>query len=75
MTAEDDSEAQWRQPKPIVVKKYSSLAAGFFSSPFPQAVPAPLFSAPLVNSLTSVVFHCATFHPRHCLFCLLHELK
>lgn len=30
MTAEDDSEAQWRQPKPIVVKKYSSLAAGFF---------------------------------------------
>lgn len=27
MTAEDDSEAYWRQPKPIVVKKYSLLAA------------------------------------------------
>ena len=26
MAAEDDSEACWRQPKPIVAKKYSSLA-------------------------------------------------
>lgn len=48
----------------------------FYSSPFPQSVPAPLFSAPLVNSLKSLFFPCATFHPRYCLFCLLHhELK
>lgn len=50
----------------------SCLQLLFFPSPFP----APLFSVLLVYSLTSVFFPCATFCPRHCLFCLLHhELK
>lgn len=71
VTAEDDSEACWRQPKPIVAKKYSSLAvftllSSFFSPftrlHFPQALPAPLLSAALANSL----HHCfALFSLRH----------
>lgn len=82
VTAEDDSEACWRQPKPIVAKKYSSLAVFTLLSSFFLLSPVCtshklylLLSFQLLLLIVYIIvlhyFPCGTFHPRHCLFCLL----